>query len=325
MNDEELTRRLHAAFPKASARDVSAHQAGIRDEIAAGTYRDASPVALRPAPRPRFVTLPIAASVGVAFIIALALITVVLRPPVAMAATPPVLEARPVSGTAQQLLTEIAASVRQQGEPASDSIRYQQWRLAFDAESEEPPQQMTPEIVATTFAADGSWHSEARAGETSDANGERVANPEYAAGELLWTLEVEAEDFAPVFSEAPPTNTDEVGPYLRTSGYVVDETAGEYFEAVQAVLLEHSVSSAQSAALIEYLTTLPGITVAGEVTDRLGRSGIAFTAPSSIPGGYEHTVVINGTQGILSYEFVYTGSDRTDVQAPAVLAYIAWE
>ncbi len=53
--------------------------------------------------------------------------------------------------------------------------------------------------------------------------------------------------------------------------------------------------------------------------------GIAFSTETRLPGQFRDTLVISPDVGVLSYEVTYLAGDRTDIQAPAVTDYAAWE
>ncbi len=325
MNDEDLTRRLQAAFPKATAREVNERQARARDEIVAQAIPSNVTTLTPKRARVWAKAVPIAASVVLAAIVSVALVLVLLKPPAAFAATPPPLQLNPVEGTAQELLTEIATSVRAQGLEAEPTIRYQQWGLSFDAESEEPPQQIMPEAIEVQYFPDGSSLREARAAETFDASGRPVENADAPAGSLLWELQTEPGEHSRLFTEPPPSDASDVEQYFDETGFVVNGTSGEYFQMIKELLREWSLTSDQASALIAYLATLPDVSVVGSTVDRLGREGIAFTADTAFLPDYLDTFVLSGTEGFLSYEWTYTGSERTDIVAPAVLEYTAWQ
>lgn len=218
----------------------------------------------------------------------------------------------------------IGESVRTTGRPPGTIMRFQSWALAFDPEARTPPQSITPEEHEIRYLDDGTIQIEIRAGVSYDANGQPLLDPSSAPGSVLWSETREPGDSMMIFG-VPPTDAGEVAAFFEKAGVVADGTSGEYFSAIRLLLAEKSLASEQEAALIEFLATLPDIRVDGSVTDRLGREGISFSTESRAPGEYRDTLVLSRSEGFLSYEVTYIGSGRTDIQAPAVIEYTAWE
>ncbi|WP_139327401.1 hypothetical protein [Microbacterium sp. RURRCA19A] len=247
-----------------------------------------------------------------------------LQPSSAVAATPRLLTPEPILGTAGENLMSISDARRAAGQGGGGTIRFQSWALAFDPDAGSSPRFIAPEQHQIEHLPDGSVRVTVRAGTPYAPSGSLVSDPTPAPGTVLWSDVQAAADVVTVFG-APPTVASRVGEYLEASGTVPHRTSGEYFSAIRLLLSEKQLSSEEEAALIAFLATLPDVEVEGSVTDRLGRLGVAFSTESRSPGEYRDTLVLSASEGVLSYEVTYIGSSRTDIQAPAVIEYIAWE
>lgn len=323
MNDDELSRLIRGAFPEASSGTVTARQEHLIDQIMAGGT-DASSTAQHVLPRNRWAMLPIAASIAIALTVTVAVIFAMVRPPVAYAATPPLLEITPVHASSQQLLDEISTAVGELDRPAGDTFSFQQWALEFDSGSAHPPRYITPQLITVQMLADGSVARDAWAAESYDRNGEPVDDPQLQSGTPLWSITAVPGEQLMLYVDEPPTEVSGVDAYLRQSGLITEGASGEYFQAAREVLTSRTVSSEQQAAMIAFFATLPDVQVLGETTDRLGRTGIAFVAERPLVPDYSEMLVLSATEGFLAFEWMYTGSDRDDIKAPAVMEYTAW-
>ena len=86
------------------------------------------------------------------------------------------------------------------------------------------------------------------------------------------------------------------------------------------------LTRAQESAILVHLSTMEGLSVAGGVTDRLGRAGIAFLATDRAPGRVEDVIIVSpGTGEIIAMETLYIGDDRPEIDPPSVISYKAWE
>lgn len=328
MNDDELTAHLRAARPQTPRRGqtLDARQESLLTQIIA------EPVAMGgaggsvrkgPARQARPVFLA-AASVMLVLVLG-ALGSIALFPPsAAVAATPKLLSPEPIAGTAEENLMTISGALRDAGSTAGGPIRIHTWALAFDGDAATPPRYIVPEEHEIDYLPDGSVSITVRAGVPYDPDGDPVADPSPAPGTVLWSLVQEPADVVLIFEPAP-TEVSQIDEFFDKSGVVPSRTSGEYFSAIPRLLSEQALSREQEAALIGFLATLPDISVDGAVTDRLGREGVAFSTESRTPGDYRDTLVLSASAGILSYEVTYIGSSRTDIQAPAIIEYLAWE
>ena len=328
MNDDELTDRIRAARPQTPRRGqtLDARQETLLTQIIA------QPVAVgigggstRRGPGWHARSIWLAAASVMLVLVLGALGSIALFPPsAAVAATPKLLSPEPIGGTAKENLMTISDALRDAGSTAGGPIRFHTWALAFDGDAATPPRYIVPEEHEIDYLPDGSVSITVRAGVPYDPDGDPVADPSPAPGTALWSLVQEPADVVLIFEPAP-TEVSQFDEFFQTSGVVPSRTSGEYFSAIRLLLSEQALSREQEVALIGFLATLPDITVDGAVTDRLGREGVAFSTESRTPGEYRDTLVLSASAGILSYEVTYIGSSRTDIQAPAIIEYIAWE
>lgn len=327
MNDDDLTARLRAARSQTPRRRQldSRHETMLKQIIAEPIAADRISRITRRGngwyARPIWL---VAASVMLVVVLGALGSIALFQPSAAVAATPKLLNPDPVDGTSKENFMRISDAVRETGPGKDAPIRFQTWALAFDPESATPSRFIVPEEHEIAHLPDGSVNVTVRAGVPYDADGELVANPSPVPGTVLWSDVQTADQVVDIFG-SPPTEQSQIAEFFEKSGTVFSGTSGEYFSAIRVLLSEKALSGEQEAALIGFLATLPDIKVDGMVTDRLGRAGVAFSAETRSPGEYRDTLVLNGSVGILSYEVTYIGSSRTDIQAPAVIEYIAWE
>ncbi len=145
-------------------------------------------------------------------------------------------------------------------------------------------------------------------------------------GALLRSQQFAPGEYRYLYPPEPPVVAVDYGSFFAKISALEHPTAGDVLVRLNSLLAEHSLSSAQTRALLEYLATLPDIKVDGRVDDRLGRTGISFSTDSRSPGEYVDRLVVSDIGlGILSTEVVYIGHGRTDIQAPTVVKYTAWE
>lgn len=240
------------------------------------------------------------------------------------AATPHLLEEAELDGEATLMLKSIGESwLQQEGERKSTSVRFQFWALEFN--EDEPPQQIDPQEVVIHTDTNGRTVLETRALGSFDSEGTRLTGPHaLVPGEVLSRMEFGPGEFPHVFED--PTTVSNWAAYLRQgAGLTENATAGEYFAAIGDLLNERKLTPEQQAGIVTMLAKLPGIKLDGRVTDRLGRSGVSFSTTTREPGEVKDVLVVSAELGILSYENVFIGSSRTDIQAPAVIEYTAWQ
>jgi hypothetical protein len=150
-----------------------------------------------------------------------------------------------------------------------------------------------------------------------------LAEAEWPSGNVVTRLERPVATF-PV---EPPHDLDALRDYLVTRGQVDDpDDPVQLLDAVEELLCSWSLSAEQHSAILALFSGMPGVSVVGVASDRLGRLGRAFAATSPTPGSFEARLVASDDgSSILSIETVYTGGiAELDVPAPAVMRSTSW-
>lgn len=326
MNDlDELIRQ---AKPGTSRRDLpltDRAEEGLRRILSADDIEREPVRRRRTRRRPRWRAATLA--VGAAVLVAAAIFAPGISPSPpqsAVAATPPLLTTASVPGTAQAELEKLARA-REQSEPieAPDppfTIRSHSWQLGgyFGDDL------VAPIITEERFFSDGHVQRWDYVGEPlTDATAADLPK----AGTLLEEYDSRTEMYAGRTLGAPiPTDPDLVADHL--AGELDEDGPSTAFSLEHAAhLLDSRIpSAAEEAAVLRFLASLDGITVEGEVTDRLGREGIAFSANDRGDGSNKTMLIVSADSGkILATETVYVGETRTDIESPAVISYFAWE
>lgn len=317
--DDDLDRRLlDAAIEDDDPADRSLTDADqlLMQRIRSSTETYEGSRSRRPAQRH---LLRVAAAV--VLIAGLAVIPFLLpHPAPAFAATPPMLTVTPVPGSAAEILRQAAGSLPP-AETAAE-LKFHTWVLeSTDTGEGELSSVVQPYVITHTVAGDGSVTVTWRTGEPWPAKsagaqpaGTVISLDEYGPGEYQWAF------------PQPPTAAEAYGPYLTEYAFLpAQPTAGDYLQGVQMLLAERSLSTGQLTALLDFLAGLPDLTVAGAVTDRLGRAGVLIETTSRQPEQFLDRIIVSTSgEGVLSAETVYVGHSRTDISSPAVIAYYAW-
>ncbi|MFT4157575.1 MAG: hypothetical protein QM630_06565 [Microbacterium sp.] len=271
---------------------------------------------------------PLQVAAGGAFIVMLVVavfaVASILRPVPAVAATPPLLDVTPMSASAPELLKEME-TMRLTGAESRSTIRAQTWALntSIDEDGTIVSSVVEPQWSETTFSADGSVHYRLVAAEPFPGQSDDSL-PE--PGAVLVDETFLPGDWDSPIEQGPPTDVAAVGDYLAAFSGDDALSAGQTLREVTSIVSNYLLTPEQEAALIGYLSTLDGLQVSGSTTDRLGRTGIVFSASDRAPGEAEDRLIISPRSGqILAAETLYTGSTRTDITSPAVIDYTAWE
>lgn len=249
----------------------------------------------------------------------------------ALAATPPVLEVTPLDEPGSLVLAQIAHAARESQDPpvtGDVTIRMQNWVLAaqmVDGEVDLSATVVSPENYVITIRSDGSQSIVVRAGEPLATPGSR-SDVGPAPGTMLWSMDYPPEENQPLFSDAAPRRSRDVGPFLTAgSGLDTEASASNTMTAISYLLMEQRLDGEQRAALMEFVATLPDVDVAGATTDRLGRPAVVLTAPRP-HADYTDYLLIDRSNGlVLATETTFAGTDRPDISTPAVTEYYAWE
>jgi hypothetical protein len=140
-----------------------------------------------------------------------------------------------------------------------------------------------------------------------------------------------------------PLATDPDALRLQLTDTTITSNAGRYSPmGVVAVLAEHRVlPPAVRATLWQIVAELPGISYAGQVTDRAGRTGEGFSMPyDALAGPARDTLILDPATGeLLGFERVLESITNPDhlslstdhfegapltIQTPAVVHYVAF-
>ncbi|MEU1282493.1 CU044_5270 family protein [Streptomyces sp. NPDC005805] len=125
----------------------------------------------------------------------------------------------------------------------------------------------------------------------------------------------------------PPNRPDRLRAYLTEAVHDEELTTPELLDAV-AVFLDHWTPGArESAALARVLADAEGLRPAGQVTDRLGRPGQAYTYEGGdAPPGVRRMLIMDpGSGTVLGLETTFTADQPAyGAEAGDVMEYRAW-
>lgn len=271
--------------------------------------------------------MAIYASVAAVVVALVVLIVTVAVPRPSFAVTPPLLPFGSTTATSSEVLSAMAATLHDSPGPTPviQAIRVQMWSLNV-VDAGDLPTIVVPEEVELMRASDGTRDVTVTAGVAYDGGGRPVeGGGAPRPGTVLRTEHQGAGEYPYQFPDPPPASVPEMRDYLATFAGIPDAASADaYLVAIPQLLMEWQLAPQQESALVGVLAELPDIEVAGTVTDRLGRDGVAITAPAA--ADHRHTLILSAETGqILSFETLYVGHDRTDIPSPAVIAYYAWE
>ncbi len=325
---DEIEWRIRAARPVSGHRDLPLSDRAKRELAELLVISDSG--------RVRRVILPsvrrtaIWAAVAVIMVVVAVSSTVVFQPTRVWAATPPLLRATPVAGTATELLSQLADAAAASGDPAPTGdvhIAFQEWALQIEYDAKVVSTTVVPHEYSIDRRADGGWRTTVTAGPALKYSDSAAGGDTPPEGTMLWRDDYRPGEYEPLFPRPFPVASAEVGPYfLRLVGLGTPLDADAAFLNLPQVLREQVLSGVQRAAALHYLATLPGIDVVGKVTDRLGRAGIMFrTTRTGDPDTLDYLIVAPESGRILAAEAHYVGHDRADIHSPSVTSYVAWK
>lgn len=325
---DELERQLRDANPLATRRTSPLSD---RAESELSTLLTAEAGAA-PAQRRRRRALPAigfatAAAMAVSIAIVLA-VTNVGHPTPQSVAAPPLLQATELGDSLDDVLARLSERARNQGGTSTpgQTIRYESWAAQIDAESTFSSYFVQPAVNEMTWRPDfsGSWLS--RAGEVRYGKPSNN-NPAATPGTVLQRDEFGPGENPMAFYDVPPTDAGELDAYLRGAWGLPDPSESfDYFTAIEGLRLEWNLTGPQSAAALELIGQLPDVELAGTVTDRLGREGIAIQTERA-SGTHRMILVFSPETGeLLSSELVYLGGiPDFHLEFPTVMNYFAWK
>lgn len=321
---DELERRVRAANPFPVRRgDPLSDRA--RRELFILLQKGVPPVDTRRSRRPARL---IVSAVAVIVVVLVAVAAGTVLAPRAAIAAPPLLEGTPVAESPDRVLERLAMNARTASfAPPSTRITIETWsadlavvggHLSSFVQPREVMRSRTPELSGEIVVRAGAvkWGA-VQSSEHPIAPGTELERSRYAAG-----------GYPLLFPDAPPRDAAQLPAYFAAlAGVGPADEAGEYFRAVMDLRNEWGFNGMQTAAVLELIRTLTGVSVAGRVTDRLGRPGIAVTTETRSGGNFRDLLIFDENTGeLLSAEQVYLGGDPTiDLDSPTVLDYIAWK
>ncbi|MFD5843730.1 CU044_5270 family protein [Streptomyces chartreusis] len=236
--------------------------------------------------------------------------------------------------SATDVLEKIASRVeklREQSSAARSDEHFIQesWSLTTRVDGQQVTSAVIPEHRETWKQPDGSMKWTVRTEKPRFQSSEQRKSWEEAGavGEEpeTWSDSSGPADPADPVNQEPPADPEGMASWLRlgheTSG------AGELFNSVSERNMTRSFTPGQRAALLRALKQAPGIEYRGEVEDRAGRPGAAFSVNSEYGGlPTRYSLVFDEASGdLLSYEEELTGSaGKLNVKTPAVIAYTTY-
>lgn len=261
--------------------------------------------------------------------IVIAATSLTVSPEVSVAA-PPALEATPIDATLSEVIEELTAKARAlpgDTDPAQ-TIETEGWSAALEFGNDNSLTNyfVQPENVLRVRAADLSGFIEVTAGEVrwGDTTAPQIVPP----GELIIRSDYAAGEFPILYPQPAPDTGAALYDYIQaTVGYDDSTPTGLYFTALRDVRLDWATTGPQAAAVLELVGTLPDVELLGEVTDRLGRTGIAVSTEMTLDDTVRNVLVFDPTTGnLLSNEITYLGgSSGLDIPVGSVMQYLAWK
>jgi len=329
----DLERRIRAANPIAIGRATplsSRAEAELQALLATAPLATAAP---RPAPALKRARLRGAWVTGLAAVLVFVTVFVVgnvtNRPQSSAASSPPLLTSVAIDATVPEILGVLSAAARDIGPSAASSertVRSEAWSADISVDDESNVTMFVqPQEISRVWNDELSGRVTAVAGEVRwGADSASAAEP----GTVLVDEEYGRGQYPAIFATRPPSTAAELRSYLAAPLGLDDQsTAGQWFKAVQDLRADWPLDGDQNAALLDLLATLPDVSVAGTVTDRLGREGVAVETESRVDGVFRDILVFDSATGFLiSAEDVYLGG-LNDISLPAmtVLNYSAWK
>ena len=262
------------------------------------------------APRPRARRVPVLAAATAALAVAVA-VAVLPAPGPEPFTTPALLTYTPTemgndSMTVLHQLAERAAAQPSSGEAGRFGyVRTRGWYFDVVVTGAGTTARVNPTEREQWLAADGEGRiEETRSGERTSTSGRYGAHALSGLPSLL-------------------TNSAALAAAIRP----IDDQPAAWMDAVASELLRGPVPPAVQSALLQVLAQQQGLAVAGKVTDRAGRVGVALSAIwRDGERTTEHILILNPATGApLAQERVQLAGDlRMFVALPATESYTLW-
>lgn len=318
---DEIERMLRASRPQIGSRQdpLTARARRDLDDILGG--RGPAPARRRDRPL-RLAGL----AVALAMLTTIATLFAVFQAPQPSFAAPPPLELRPTTESLPDLMTRLSLQARSIESPEPGTVAYEAWFSTVVVDESATSHFVQPVEVTQERHDDFSGTLTTRAGSVRWGTPSKT-NPAQAPGAVLDESTFAAGEFPAIYRDPPPADPSEYPRYFTSAGWDPASTTGDWFKAVEELAKEWALDGAQTSALIDYIATLPDISVAGRTVDRLGRNGIAIQTRTRLDGAFIDTLVFDEAAGrLLSAEETYLGGvEGIDLPSPVVFSYIAWK
>jgi hypothetical protein len=241
-------------------------------------------------------------------------------------AAPPPLEAQPTSESLADTMTHLSLQARSIASSDPGTVQYEAWFSTVVIDQSTTSHFVQPVEITQDRRDDFSGTLVTRAGSVRWGTPSKD-NPAQEPGALIEESRFSAAEFPVIYRTSPPVHSSDYSKYFTSAGWDPASTTGEQFKAVEELAKEWALDGAQTSALIDYVATLPNLSVAGRVTDRLGREGIAIQTQTRLDGAFIDTLIFDQATGrLLSAEETYLGGvEGIDLPSPVVFSYIAWK
>ncbi|SNU02661.1 hypothetical protein SAMN06298212_1483 [Ruaniaceae bacterium KH17] len=333
---KEIERRIRAARPLSGNRNLPLSDRAKRE--LAELIMDESGVQPTPEPsraRSRFrLSRPTLASIA-AGVAAVSIIAVwSLTPAPVHAASPRLLEFEPVTGTAPELLLDLAAHTCdtpwQTTEPDGSTVivSHNWWfRLEQNEDLTWNAPVIQPQITTTTITPAGRIEQVAIAGEPFADEGIAVDNSE-VPGTELYRSSFDLIELGEFYLHPLPETVEGMGDVLaEAAGVVTIESGAEAFRGVEELISYRIPSCRELALVLEFVATMPDVEIAGRTVDRVGRDVVAVVGERESGPGYrfrEFLLLDPETGYPRAVESEFIGTDTTHFNSPSVVSYNAW-
>lgn len=321
---DELERRIRAANP---------HPISRKDPLSERAERElaillAEPPARAAARTPRWRAPLFVSTAAAVLVVALAVAASLLLAPRAAIAAPPLLMPTPITGSADSVFERLTMNARATAVSLpNDLIAAETWSADITLTPDTLSTYVQPREVVRTRTADLAGEIVVSAGEVRWGSVPAGAQAP-APGTELERQTFGVGEFPLLFTQPPPRDAAGLLAYFATyAGTSESTSAGGFFRAIVDLRNEWTLTGQQTAAVLEFIRTLPDVTVAGEVTDRLGRTGVAIATESRSDGAFRDLLIFAPDTGaLLSAEQVYLGGlPDVHLPGPTVLDYTAWK